>query len=156
MENIIRVVLIAVEIITCVLLIGVILLQQSKSQGMGVAFGGGMSDAIFGSRAGNILTKVTIILALIFFVNTTLLGITYTTKTESSIVDSATVPSTAPLQRAASQVPPPTQRGTLFTPDQEAAAPAQSEVVETVTVPQVPATDNSITIDETPAEPATP
>lgn len=87
--EIIRYILIVVEVLSCILLIGVILLQQSKSQGMGVAFGGGMSETLFGSRAGNILTKLTVILALIFLANTTLLGIMYTSREEASLVEQA-------------------------------------------------------------------
>ena len=153
--NIIRTVLIVVEIISCLMLVGVILLQQSKSGGMGTAFGGGMSETIFGSRAGNILTKVTITLAIVFLANTTLLGIMYTTKDEGSIVDSAAIPSAPALPGSGpiaggDQVPPPTQRGTLFTPDQE-TAPVQDSVVEAVEVPAEP-----VTLDAVPEEAATP
>lgn len=155
--NIIRFILIAVEIVSCLMLIGVILLQQSKGGGMGTAFGGGMSETIFGSRAGNILTKVTITLAIVFLANTAILGIMYTSKTEGSIVDSAAVPAApaaipnpSPIA-GGDQVPAPTQQGTLFTPDQE-AAPVQASVVEPVEVPA-----ESVVLDAVPEEvPATP
>jgi len=131
--EILRYILILVEVITCLLLIGVILLQQAKSQGMGVAFGGGMGETLFGSRAGNILTKTTITLSIIFLANTALLGIMYTSKQERSLVDSAVVPSAPSSGPVAGgdQVPPPTQQGTLFTPDQ---APAPAPQVETVPI----------------------
>lgn len=99
--EILRFILIVVEVLCCLLLIGVILLQQSKSQGMGLAFGGGMSESLFGSRAGNVLTKITVILALVFLANTTILGIMYTSGGEErSLVESTPAP--APVQAAPS------------------------------------------------------
>ncbi|HMP89494.1 MAG TPA: preprotein translocase subunit SecG [Kiritimatiellia bacterium] len=95
--EIVRYFLIVVEILTCLLLVAVILLQQSKSQGMGVAFGGGMSESLFGSRAGNILTKTTIVLAVIFLANTTLLGIMYTQSEDKSLLDRVTAPAPLPV-----------------------------------------------------------
>ena len=60
--------------ISSLLLVILILLQKSKSEGLGLAFGSGMGEALFGSRAGNILTKLTIIFAVVFLANTLLLG----------------------------------------------------------------------------------
>ncbi len=98
--DILRYLLIVVEVVVCLLLIVVILLQQSKSQGMGLAFGGGMSESLFGSRAGNVLTKITVILALVFLANTTLLGIMFTTKRDLSLVDQAGIPAPLPVAPA--------------------------------------------------------
>ncbi len=71
-----KVLLIGVQVISCFLLVAVILLQKSKGGGGlgGSAFGGGVSDSIFGSRAGNVLTKATIFLAVTFLVNTLVLS----------------------------------------------------------------------------------
>ena len=71
-----KVLLIGVQVISCFLLVAVILLQKSKGGGGlgGAAFGGGFSDSIFGSRAGNVLTKATIFLAVTFLVNTLVLS----------------------------------------------------------------------------------
>ncbi len=68
-----RILLVIIEVVTCLLLIGVILLQKSRDSGLGMAFGAGMGESLFGAQAGNILTRVTIILAAVFLVNTTLL-----------------------------------------------------------------------------------
>lgn len=73
--NIVRVLLMVVEIITALLLIGVILIQRTKGQGMGMAFGAGVGESLFGAQVGNVLTKITIILGVVFLVNTTLLGL---------------------------------------------------------------------------------
>lgn len=55
-----------VHIFVCMVLIGVVLLQQGKGGGMGAAFGGGTAQVFGGRGAGNILTRVTAISAGIF------------------------------------------------------------------------------------------
>ncbi len=66
-----------VNVILCVLLIAIILLQKSRSHGAaaGLAFGAGMGEQLFGAQAGNILTNATIILLTAFLVNTTILAV---------------------------------------------------------------------------------
>ncbi len=55
-----------IHIITCVLLVLVVLMQQGKKDGMGAAFGGG-SQSVFGARgAETFLEKFTKGLAVIF------------------------------------------------------------------------------------------
>jgi len=73
--EILRYFLLFVEVVTCILLVGVILLQKTKGQGMGMAFGAGVGEALFGAQAGNVLTKTTVVLAIIFLTNTTLLSL---------------------------------------------------------------------------------
>lgn len=96
-------VLLVVEVLASFLLIVVILAQKSKDQGLGMAFGGGMGESLFGSRAGNVLTRMTIILAGIFMVTTILLGILFAKGQAggSSVMDQAdreipAVPAAAP------------------------------------------------------------
>lgn len=66
--------LITIEVIVGLLLIGVVLLQRSKDQGLGLAFGAGMGESLFGSQAVNVLIKITIVLSCIFFLNTMILA----------------------------------------------------------------------------------
>ena len=73
--EILRYFLLFVEAVTCILMVGVILLQKSKGQGIGMAFGAGVGEALFGAQAGNVLTKTTVVLAAIFLLNTTLLAL---------------------------------------------------------------------------------
>ena len=65
----------AIEVLAALLLIGIILLQQSKAGGGLGAVGGGMTETVFGASAGNVLTKVTVVLAAVFLINTLLLAI---------------------------------------------------------------------------------
>jgi len=52
--------------ITCILLVIVVMLQSGKSGSMGL-FGGGGSSSI-GSQGGDIMTRITTVLGVIFFV----------------------------------------------------------------------------------------
>jgi len=63
-----------VEVIVCILLALVVMLQKPKEGGLGGAIGGGMSEAVFGADASNVLIKVTVWLGSIFLVNTLLLA----------------------------------------------------------------------------------
>ena len=53
--------------VVSLLLIALILIQPSKSGGMGAAFGG-VGESAFGGKAGSHLTKTTVIMTTIFFV----------------------------------------------------------------------------------------
>ena len=64
--NILTVLFYAMIVVVALLLIGLIMIQPSKSGGMGAAFGG-IGEA-FGGKAGSHLTKTTVILTAIFFV----------------------------------------------------------------------------------------
>jgi preprotein translocase subunit SecG len=56
-----------IHVIVCMILIGVVLLQQGKSADLAGAFGGQGSQTAFGPRgAANLLTKVTTYAAIVF------------------------------------------------------------------------------------------
>ena len=86
--------LISLVIISC-LLIFLVLMQQGKGADAGAAFGGGASGTVFGARgAGNFLTRMTAILATLFFVNCLGLAWLIANKTagnleEESVIDRA-------------------------------------------------------------------
>lgn len=62
-----NVVLLSIFGVSAVLLIVLILLQDEQSEGLGGIFGGGASNQV-GNRKGNILTKTTTVLGVIFIV----------------------------------------------------------------------------------------
>ena len=65
-----------IDVILALLFIGVVVAQKSKTQGMGAGFGGGAED-LFGSRARGmdaLLSKLTIVLSIVFAVLTLILG----------------------------------------------------------------------------------
>ncbi|HUB05940.1 MAG TPA: preprotein translocase subunit SecG [Myxococcales bacterium] len=78
-----------VHVIVCLVLFGVILIQQGKGASMGAAFGTGGSQTVFGgSGAGNFLTKTTWVCAVIFF--STSLILAYQSSFRRSVVDTGT------------------------------------------------------------------
>lgn len=66
---------IAVFMVVCVLLCSVILMQESKSSGLGASFGGEARDSIFGTGTADVLKKFTGWLAFIFLLSCILLSL---------------------------------------------------------------------------------
>ncbi len=77
-------ILIGVYVFDALLMMLVILMQRPKSEGLGAAFGGGVTENIFGAQTTNVLTKVTGWLAAIFFLLTFILSILYAHKNAPS------------------------------------------------------------------------
>ena len=64
--SVVETILYVMIIVVALLLIGLILIQPSKSGGMGAAFGG-IGESVFGGKAGSHLTKSTVIMTTVFF-----------------------------------------------------------------------------------------
>jgi len=92
-----------VEVVVCLLLALVVMLQKPKEGGLGGVIGGGMAEAAFGADAGNVLIKVTIWLGAIFLVNTLVLArLTSTIHTKTLMND---VAAPAPIQQQLPELP---------------------------------------------------
>lgn len=57
----------ALLVLSCLLLILLVLMQRPKQEGLGAAFGAGVTDQIWGSQTTNVLQKGTVYLAVLFF-----------------------------------------------------------------------------------------
>jgi len=68
-------VLIVVHVLVCLLMALVVLMQRPRSEGLGSAFGGGITDNVFGSQTTNVLARFTTWMAITFFAVTLLLSI---------------------------------------------------------------------------------
>lgn len=67
--------LLIVFLLVAIGLIGLIMLQQGKGADMGSSFGAGASATLFGSSgSGNFMTRMTGILAAVFFIISLILG----------------------------------------------------------------------------------
>ncbi len=99
--NVIRTLLVILEAACCLSLIGLVLLQKSKSDGLGSAFGGGGNDSLFGARAGNVLTKATIGIFILFLVNTLVLGMLFSGSASESLMEQAVLDVPAPVSQPA-------------------------------------------------------
>lgn len=96
-------ILLAVQMISAVAMVGLILVQHGKGADMGAAFGSGGSGSLFGaSGSANFLSRTTAVLATVFFVCTLLLayfGAAQPAASSGSVLEGAAV--TAPVPAAA-------------------------------------------------------
>ena len=68
--------LLVVFLIVAIGLVGLIMLQQGKGADMGASFGAGASATLFGSSgSGNFMTRMTALLATLFFIILSLIHI---------------------------------------------------------------------------------
>ncbi|MEP6778230.1 MAG: preprotein translocase subunit SecG [Chthoniobacterales bacterium] len=140
--------LLATYVIVALLMILVILMQRPKSEGLGAAFGGGVTENIFGAQTTNVLTKFTGWLAAFFFILTFVLSILYAHKgsTPSSLRQelmkgqpaAANLPAAAPGPSSA--VGPP---GTVTNPTPATVGPASSAKPSDLAVGAVPPVSGS-------------
>lgn len=69
--------LLTLHILVCLLMVLVVLMQRPRSEGLGAAFGAGMTDNIFGAQTTHVLAKFTTWLGIAFFVLTLALAMVY-------------------------------------------------------------------------------
>ena len=89
--------LMVVQVLLCILLVALVLVQKGQGADIGAVFGGGASQTVFGARgAGNFLSHITAIVGALFFLNS--LGLAYLSDhSQSSVVSGIALPSTAPM-----------------------------------------------------------
>lgn len=64
------------DVLVAILIIALVLVQQSKKGGgLGTTFGGGGSDSLFGAHASSHLSKLTVVFATMFLVVTLALAV---------------------------------------------------------------------------------
>ncbi len=120
--NVLLTIILAVQMLTALAMIGLILVQHGKGADMGAAFGSGSSGSLFGaSGSANFLSRTTAVLAGVFFVCT--LALAYFSNVRPA--DSGSV-----LDRAASTAPAPAASGAAAQiPGTAPAAPRAAAVV---------------------------
>ena len=97
--NILFYFVIAVHVIVCLFLIGVVLLQQGRSADLAGAFGGQGSQTAFGPRAAaNVLTRLTTWGAVIFMITSLSLTVLYMRGNHTHSVLSGSSPASAPAK----------------------------------------------------------
>ncbi|HAZ60437.1 MAG TPA: preprotein translocase subunit SecG [Gammaproteobacteria bacterium] len=152
-----------VQVLSALALIGIILIQQGKGASMGAAFGAGASATVFGARgAGSVLTRLTTILAVIFFSVSFYMSYLSAHRAEArSVVEQALqagegVPPTAAAEGPAA---PPANGATVAAPpDDLPVLPGEAPAATTGAVPDAApaATDGPELRALPPAEPAAP
>ena len=86
-----------VEVVVCLLLALVVMLQKPKEGGLGGAIGGGMLESSLGADAGNVLIKTTAVLGAVFLLNTLVLARLTSTVHSKSVMARETAPA-APVE----------------------------------------------------------
>ena len=98
--------LLVLQLLTALIMIGLVLVQHGKGADMGASFGSGASGSLFGATgSANFLSRSTAVCAAVFFVCTLVLSYYGMAKPESegtTILDVPSLPASAP---AASAVP---------------------------------------------------
>lgn len=102
--NILLTILLAVQMISAVAMVGLILVQHGKGADMGAAFGSGGSGSLFGaSGSANFLSRTTAVLATVFFISTLMLAYFGTPRvavTSGSVLENPTVSAPAAVTSA--------------------------------------------------------
>ena len=151
--------LLVIFVIVCLLMTLIILMQRPKQEGLGAAFGGGVTDQVFGARTTNVLQRGTVYLGSLFFILSLALAVligqknkTFSTVTKADIAAKAEAAKTVvkPVEitpkTLTEQLPPVAPIPAETPAPVEAPADAPKE---TVAVPEIPPV-------EIPAVPAVP
>jgi preprotein translocase subunit SecG len=95
----------SIYVLTCVVLMLVVLLQQGKGGDIANAFGGGTSQAAFGARSGaTVLSRATTVCAVLFMLGALVLGV-LGQRGPGSVVGGSTPPSRPPQQSKPAPTP---------------------------------------------------
>jgi len=164
--NIVIGLLTAVLVVVCLLIVFIVLMQRPKQEGLGSAFGGGVTDQMFGAQTTNVLQKATVYLAVMFFGITIIMQVLIARK-QSSLdglgdniapaapaalpatpgVDDISIPATTPIEVTPSPAP--------ATPDENTTEPESTPTPEpapaTTTPEPTPASTTTEEVDPTPA-----
>ncbi|HJE03002.1 preprotein translocase subunit SecG [Aliarcobacter thereius] len=89
--------LLIVQFVLAVLIVIVVLLQKSSSIGLGAY--SGSNDSLFGAKGpANFLSKATMVLGIVFVINTLILGYVYNQEKNKSAVDNVKIESLIPAK----------------------------------------------------------
>jgi len=125
----------AVHVVVALFVIILVLMQKSSEQGVGAAFGGGMTETVFGAGTTTALVRMTIWCAGLLLATTLILAVLHShrTKTGGSLMQRVIAatpvapPTTQPAFPLASQPPASPAPGTASaTPSAPAQTPVQN------------------------------
>lgn len=145
--------LLVIHVIICLLLALLVLMQRPKQEGLGAAFGSGLTDQAFGARTTDVLQKGTVYLGTLFFVVTLVLAILIG-KRQSANPSMADTSADATEETAAVDAPVlPEEVTPVVMPETEDKKESEAPT-ETPTEPEAPTEPE--TPAETPTEPEVP
>jgi preprotein translocase subunit SecG len=137
--------LLTLHVLVCLLMVLVVLMQRPRNEGLGAAFGSGMTDNIFGAQTTNVLAKFTTWLGGTFFVLTLALAMVYARLYSGN----------TSLEKQLMNLPQPAAAAAAPTPAPVAEPlPAQPSPTAAVETPAVSSTAASAPTPEASATPA--
>ena len=127
-------VLLFLYVIDCIFMGLVILMQRSKQEGLGAAFGGGFTESVWGAQTSQVLVKATVWAAIFFFILSISLARLYshraTLMEKGSAVQQELLKPVAPVKPANPVTPAIVPNATTpGTPTNSAATPMNSAPV---------------------------
>jgi preprotein translocase subunit SecG len=139
----------AIHILVALFVILLVLMQKSSEQGVGAAFGGGMTETVFGAGTTTALVRMTIWCAGFLLATTLILAVLHShrTKTGGSLMrrSLATMPAApsgpsgeAPAFPFASQPTAPTTPAVSTTPNSTPGTPTSAASQSPATTPTAP------------------
>lgn len=100
-------ILTVVHVLVALFLVGLVLMQKSQDQGVGAAFGSGVTDSVFGAGTTTALVRMTIWCACIMLGTTLLLAVLHSRRSGApgSVMERALQSAPAALPASAPLVP---------------------------------------------------
>jgi preprotein translocase subunit SecG len=128
--NIVMNLVLALQIVTALVMIGLVLIQHGKGADMGASFGSGASGSLFGATgSANFLSRSTAVCAAVFFVCTLYLAYNANDRPRAStgsVLDRPAATASAPLSGAsgAAAIPGPSSAAATLPAATPSAAPS--------------------------------
>lgn len=147
-------ILTAVEVIVCLLLILVVLMQRPRQEGLGASFGDAAASQVWGAQTTNVLQKFTVYLAIILFAITLLLAVLVSRKQaggkSEKIYGDAKPAAAAPAAKADDKKPTEAPKAE----PQKTAEPSKAETQKVTESAKAPAKAPTTPPAKAPAAPA--
>lgn len=124
-----------IEVLVCLLLILIVLMQRPRQEGLGASFGDGMMSQIAGAQTTNVLQKFTVYLAVLLFVLTLSLAV-LTARQQTAKADVKVFDPPPPAAPATSEAPKPAEPEAA---KQEEAPAAKKETAPAAKKDEAPA-----------------
>jgi preprotein translocase subunit SecG len=121
MINILVYFITTIFVICSILLILAVLMQRPRSEGLGAAFGGGMTDSLFGAQTSDVLVKSTVWLGGTFLACTLALAVLHSYRSRSDF-NAADLLKTEPAAAVEQAPSAPSEIPAAIAPDAPGAA----------------------------------
>jgi preprotein translocase subunit SecG len=141
--------LLVIFVIVCFLMTLIILMQRPKQEGLGAAFGGGVTDQVFGARTTNVLQRGTVYLGSLFFILSLALAVLIGQQNKTiSLVKKADA--AAKVEKAKTEAPP----APVVPKSLQDEIPAETPVPDTTPAPSDVPADAPKTPETAPVPPS--